>query len=127
MKNLKDILFERLADQEKMFVKEFEKQKAAARRNEENEEAFADTIKKVIRAGYICDVDNPKKKYGASEDNFLGKPGDSCIVSVDEVSEEQLKKIVDELTKENGGKDPWRFHTRKEYKKEGYLDPPTAE
>lgn len=127
MKSLKDMLFEKLADQEKMFAKEFEKQKAAASRKEENDAAFIETIKKVIKAGYICDVDNPKKKYGASEDNFLGKPGESCIVSVDEVSKEQLKKIVDELTKENGGKDPWRFHTRKEYKGKGYLDPPTAE
>lgn len=112
----------------RMEKKEAAPEENSRRRNQEMLPTdLVESIKKTIKAGYISDPDNPKKKYGASEENFLGGPKDHCIVNIDEVSAEQLARIVKTMKEANGGKDPWRFHKIEEYRAKGYLDPPLGE
>lgn len=98
------------------------------RRNTEMLDAeLVKSMKRVIKNGYIADPEDPKKKYGVCEENMLGTIGDRCIMNIDEVSAEQLARIVKVMMEENDGKDPWRFHKVSEYREKGYLDPPVAE
>lgn len=107
--------------------KETKKESGRRRNTEMLDGELVNSIKRVIANGYISDPQNPKKKYGVCEENFLGGPGDRCIMSADEVSAEQLDRIVKVMKEANGGKDPWRFHTIEEFKEKGYIEPPVAE
>ena len=105
--------------------KEAPKEENSRRKNKEMlPTELVNSIKKVIQNGYIKDPEDPKKKYGACEENLIGGPDDRCIMSMDEVSAEQLARIIKIMKEENGGKDPWRFHKCDEYRAKGYLDPP---
>jgi len=86
---------------------------------------LVESMKKAIRNGYMSDPDDPKKKYGVAEENFLGGVGDRCIMSRDLCSPEQLARLVKTM-QEKMGKDPWKFHKISEYKAKGYLDPPVT-
>lgn len=116
MRSLIEYIDESLKDQEKMFAKEFQKQKeeAAKSNSKDLDRAFVLTLQRVIRNGYFVNEFNPIIKYGVSEENFYE------VVDENEVSKEQLKKIIDELKT----KDPWRFHKNAEYRSKGYQDPP---
>ena len=84
------------------------------------------SMERIIKNGYISDPDDPKKKYGVCEENFIGELGERVIMSRDDVSAEQLARLIKTMKEKNGGKDPWRFHTVDQYRAKGYLDPPPA-
>lgn len=122
MKGLTEYINESLKDQEKMFAQEFQKQKeeAAKSNSEDLDRKFVSTLQHIIRCGVFCNPYDPKIRYGVSEENFFE------LVDENEVSKEQLKKIVDEL-KEKTGRDPWAFHKNKEYRSVGYQDLPASD